>query len=88
MQAIFATQLAIIAADLYTWRMTAEELLALRKRVGWTQREMARRLDISVSRLADYEKGETRGPAKRDAPIPKTVEYAVRWITRGLDRAP
>ncbi len=68
--------------------MTAEELLALRKRVGWTQREMARRLDISVSRLADYEAGETRGPGKRPAPIPMVVEYAVRWITRGRDYTP
>jgi len=60
--------------------MTAEELRAVRKRLGWSKREMARRLGISVSRLTDYEAGETRGPQARAALIPKVVELAIRYL--------
>jgi transcriptional regulator with XRE-family HTH domain len=60
--------------------MTAEELLALRKRLGWSKAEMARRLDISVSRLTDYEVGHTRGPKERPAPIPRLFEYALKYL--------
>ncbi len=60
--------------------MTAAELVALRERLGWSKREMARRLDISVSRLADYEAGQTRGPKPRLAPIPRVVELAIKYL--------
>jgi len=48
--------------------------------LGWSQSELARRLDISVSRLADYESGETRGPKRRPAPIPRVVEFALKYL--------
>lgn len=60
--------------------MTAAELTALRKRLGWSKVEMARRLDISVSRLRDYEAGKTRGPQKRSAEIPRVVELAIKYL--------
>ncbi len=60
--------------------MEREELIALRKRLGWSKREMARRLDISVSRLTDYEAGESRGPRARKAPIPRVVELALKYL--------
>jgi transcriptional regulator with XRE-family HTH domain len=61
--------------------MTASELIALRKRLGWSKIELARRLDISVSRLADYEAGQTRGPQMRPAPIPRVVELAIKYLS-------
>jgi transcriptional regulator with XRE-family HTH domain len=61
--------------------MTAAELVALRERLGWSKRETARRLGISVSRLADYEAGHTRGPKTRPAPIPRVVELAIKYLT-------
>jgi transcriptional regulator with XRE-family HTH domain len=63
--------------------MTAAELVALRERLGWSKRETARRLDISVSRLADYEAGQTRGPQTRPAPIPRVVELALWALEHG-----
>jgi transcriptional regulator with XRE-family HTH domain len=63
--------------------MMAAELIALRKRLGWSKIELARRLDISVSRLADYEAGHTRGPQTRPAPIPRVIELALWALEHG-----
>jgi transcriptional regulator with XRE-family HTH domain len=60
--------------------MTPQDLIALRARLGWTRDELARQLEISPSRLADYETGQTRTTPPRSAPIPKIVELACRWL--------
>jgi len=66
--------------------MTHQELLDFRTRLGWSLAELGRRLQISPSRLADYETGHTRGRARRPAPIPKVVELACRWLEHEEDR--
>jgi transcriptional regulator with XRE-family HTH domain len=60
--------------------MTPQELIALRTRLGWDRSKLARRLGISPSRLADFERGCSRGKHSQPAPIPKAVELACRWI--------
>jgi DNA-binding transcriptional regulator YiaG len=60
--------------------MTPQELTEFRSRMGWSQAELGRRLELSPSRLADYETGFTRGRARRPAPIPKAVELACAWL--------
>jgi len=40
--------------------MTSQELIEFRTRMGWSQAELGRRLELSPSRLADYETGFTR----------------------------
>lgn len=49
--------------------------------MGWGRAELARRLEISASRLADYELGHTRGNNPQPAPIPKLVELAGAWLS-------
>jgi transcriptional regulator with XRE-family HTH domain len=60
--------------------MTPQELISFRARMGWDRAELARRLDISTSRLADYELGHTRGRKPRPAPIPRVVKLACAWL--------
>lgn len=60
--------------------MTPRELTEFRIRMGWSQAELGRRLELSPSRLADYEAGFTRGQDRRPAPIPKVVEIACSWL--------
>ena len=60
--------------------MTPQDMIQLRARLGWSRDELARRLELSPSRLADYEAGQTRTKPPRPAPIPKTVELALRWL--------
>jgi transcriptional regulator with XRE-family HTH domain len=60
--------------------MTPQELISFRARMGWDRAELARRLDISTSRLADYELGHTRGRKPRPASIPRVVELACAWL--------
>ena len=48
--------------------------------MGWDRAALARRLEISASRLADYELGHTRGKNPQPAPIPKLVELACAWL--------
>jgi len=60
--------------------MTPRELTEFRIRMGWSQAELGRRLELSPSRLADYETGFTRGQERRPAPIPKVVELACDWL--------
>jgi len=60
--------------------MTPQELSEFRARMGWSQAELGRRLELSPSRLADYEAGFTRGQERRPAPIPKVVALACAWL--------
>jgi transcriptional regulator with XRE-family HTH domain len=60
--------------------MTPQELIELRVRLGWNRTKLARRLAISPSRLADFERGYSRGKNSRPAPIPEVVELACRWL--------
>jgi transcriptional regulator with XRE-family HTH domain len=60
--------------------MRPQELTNYRARMGWDRKELARRLGISVSRLADYEAGHTRTRPPRPAPIPKVVELALAYL--------
>ena len=60
--------------------MTPQDLIAFRARMGWDRTELARRLEISTSRLADYELGHTRGKNPQTAPIPRLVELACAWL--------
>jgi transcriptional regulator with XRE-family HTH domain len=62
--------------------MTPAELKTFRRQRRWTQGELARRLEISVSRLKDYELGHTRTTPPRPAPIPKMIELALQEIER------
>lgn len=64
--------------------MTNEELTALRERLGMTRQQLAAALDMSISRLTDYELGYTRG-RKTPAAIPRTVELALAELERGTD---
>jgi transcriptional regulator with XRE-family HTH domain len=70
--------------------MTPQQLIAFRTRMGWDRTKLARRLEISVSRLTDYELGHTRGNQQRTAPIPKVVELACAWLgeREGQQRPP
>jgi transcriptional regulator with XRE-family HTH domain len=60
--------------------MTPQDMIQLRARLGWSRDELARRLELSPSRLADYEAGQTRTKPPRPAPIPKVVELALHWL--------
>jgi transcriptional regulator with XRE-family HTH domain len=60
--------------------MTAQEMIDFRARMGWTQSELARQLELSHSRVSDYELGHTRSKPPRPAPIPKVVDLACRWL--------
>jgi transcriptional regulator with XRE-family HTH domain len=60
--------------------MTPQDLIAFRTRMGWNRTELARRLEISPSRLADFELGCTRGRNPQPAPIPRLVELACAWL--------
>src|ERR1700757_1753288 len=68
------------AGCLHASCMTPQELIAFRARMGLDRKELARRLDISPSRLKDYELGQTRTNPARPAPIPKVVELACAYL--------
>ena len=70
----------MIAEYAYIDCMTPQELTEFRTRMGWSQAELGRRLELSLSRLADYEAGFTRGQERRPATIPKVVELACAWL--------
>jgi transcriptional regulator with XRE-family HTH domain len=61
--------------------MTADEFRNWRLGLGWTQPEAANHLGISVSSLADYERGIKRG-TDRPAPVPRAVALACCYLTR------
>lgn len=52
--------------------MTADDMRALRKRLGMTQPQLAEALDVSASTIANYEGGRK----DRLLPIPRVVELA------------
>jgi transcriptional regulator with XRE-family HTH domain len=60
--------------------MRRQDLIAFRARMVWDRAELARRLKISASRLADFELGHTRGKNPQPAPIPRLVELACAWL--------
>jgi transcriptional regulator with XRE-family HTH domain len=60
--------------------MTPQDLITFRTREGWSRAELGRRLDVSASRIHDYELGTTRGAQPRPAPIPKVVELACHYL--------
>lgn len=62
--------------------MTPAELQAFRQQRGWTRIELARRLEISVSRLKDYELGHTRTTPPRPAAIPRAIVDAVTQLAQ------
>ena len=66
--------------------MTPQQLTEFRARMGWSQAELGRRLELSPSRLADYEAGFTRGQERRPAPIPRVVELACAWLEEHTGR--
>jgi transcriptional regulator with XRE-family HTH domain len=54
--------------------MKGDELRQLRKARGYKAYELASKLDIGLTTLSRYERGHR--------PVPKPVEYAVRWLCR------
>jgi len=79
---------ATIVNGAYIPGMTPQELKDFRARMGWTREELAGQLELSPSRLADYEFGTTRTNPPRPAPIPKVVELACRWFAEHVQRRP
>lgn len=63
--------------------MTPDELIGLRRRLGMSRQQLANALGRSVSRLADYEAGYTRGRGNA-APIPYVVEMALAELERKM----
>jgi len=61
-------------------QMQPYELKELRRRKGWSQTDLARHLDISKSRLQDFERGRTAGAQSKPAPIPVMMELACSWL--------
>jgi len=62
--------------------MTGAELRAARKRRGMTQAQLAVALDVSISRLHDWETGTERHRGT-PAPVPRLVELAVSRLETG-----
>lgn len=63
--------------------MTAAELRAWRAIHRLSRRELAEALDMSESRLVDYERGESRARGRSGA-IPRVVELALAELGRRL----
>jgi transcriptional regulator with XRE-family HTH domain len=59
--------------------MTGQELRAAREQLGMTQAALAATLGVSLSHLGNYERG-VRRQTGQPCPIPRTVEFAVRWL--------
>lgn len=63
--------------DYSDWLMTGEDMRRLRAELGgWSQQRLASALGMSLSRIADYERGVTRGANPRPVAIPQVVELA------------
>jgi len=67
--------------------MMPGELIAFRRRMGWSQQTLADRLEISKSRIQDYERGWTRGEHPRRAPIPYVIALACESLERRFPRS-
>lgn len=50
-----------------------------RNRLGWSQQKLATELGMSVSQIANYERGTARG-TDRPVVIPKVVELAMEAL--------
>jgi len=50
-----------------------------REKLGWTQQRLATELGMSVSQIANYERGTVRS-ANRPVVIPKVVELALEAL--------
>lgn len=67
--------------------MTAEQMRAWRALHGYTQRQLARAIGMSASRIIDYERGASRAPG-RSATIPLYVELALAGMACRNGRCP
>lgn len=71
--------------------MTADELRHFRKRLGMSQGQFARVLDMSISQLGVYERGiDTR--TGKSMPVPRWIELACMapasvWLQSSEDEA-
>jgi hypothetical protein len=72
-------QLAAVAAIAYQIIMTGAEMRELRKKLGWSQQRLATELGMSVSQIANYERGTVRSTGRQVA-IPKVVELALEAL--------
>lgn len=70
---------AFFFATPYIDDMTAEEIRAWRAARQLSRPALAALLGVSVSRLVDYERGESRS-AGRSAQIPRVVELALEAL--------
>jgi transcriptional regulator with XRE-family HTH domain len=67
--------------------MTGSELRAARERLGMSQSALAALLEISLSRLGNYERGIHR-QSGRSYPVPHMVELAVRYLLSQANTKP
>ena len=69
------------------WLMTGEEMRRLRADLGgWSQQRLANELGMSLSRIADYERGYTRGANGRPVVIPRHIELACEALQARRER--
>jgi transcriptional regulator with XRE-family HTH domain len=67
--------------------MTGEDMRRLRGELGgWSQQRLASALGMSLSRIADYERGVTRGVNSRPVAIPQVVELACEALRVRYER--
>ena len=59
--------------------MTGSEMRELRTKLGWSQQRLATELGMSVSQIANYERGTVRSTGRQVA-IPKVVELALEAL--------
>lgn len=59
--------------------MTGGQLQKLLDRAGLSQRGAAKAIGINERTMRKYVAGES--------PIPRTVEYALRWVVRAADQS-
>ena len=60
-----------------------ERIVQLRKRKGWSRRELARRLGVSPYRLAKWEQGANLPPFGMVAPMAQTLEVTLDELLTG-----
>jgi transcriptional regulator with XRE-family HTH domain len=63
----------------YETAMTGAEMREFRERLGWSQQRLATELAMSVSQIANYERGTVRSTGRTVA-IPKVVELALEAL--------
>jgi transcriptional regulator with XRE-family HTH domain len=60
--------------------VTGTDMKVVRVRLGMTQRQLAEALGVSVSQIANYETGFTRGQERRPVEIPRAIELACQML--------